>query len=47
MLHSGQQVQGEIMLRNSEVVIIRANNGMRYQYPMSEVSAITMDENAT
>ena len=47
MLHSGQQVQGEIMLRNSEVVIIRANNGMRYQYPMSEVSAITMDENET
>ena len=47
MLHSGQQVQGEIMLRNSEVVIIRANNGMRYQYPMSEVSAITMDEDET
>ena len=47
MLHSGQQVQGEIMLRNSEVVIIRANNGIRYQYPMSEVSAITMDEDET
>ena len=35
------------MLRNSEVVIIRANNGMRYQYPMGEVSAITMDEDET
>ena len=47
VLRSGQRVQGEIMLRNSEVVIIRASNGMRFQYPMSEVSGITMDENET
>ena len=44
VLRSGQRVQGEIMLRNSEVVIVRTSNGMRYQYPMSEVSAITLDE---
>ncbi len=47
VLRSGQRVQGEIILRNSEVVIIRANNGMRYQYPMGEVRAITMDEDET
>lgn len=47
VLRSGQRVHGEIILRNSEVVIIRANNGMRYQYPMGEVRAITMDEDET
>ena len=44
VLRSGQRVQGEIMLRNSEVVIVRTNNGMRHQYPIDEVSAITMDD---
>ena len=44
VLRSGQRVQGEIVVRNSEVVIVRTSNGMRYQYPMSEVSAITLDE---
>ena len=44
VLRSGQRVRGEIVVRNSEVVIVRTSNGMRYQYPMSEVSAITLDE---
>ena len=47
ILHSGQRVEGEIVLQNSEVVIIRTRSGMRYQYPMNEVSAITLTEDKT
>ena len=44
VLHSGQRVLGEIVLQNEEVVIVRGANGMRYQYPMSEVSSIGLEE---
>ena len=44
-LRSGQIVRGEILLQNDEVIIIRASNGMRHQYPTSEVMSIR--DNAT
>jgi hypothetical protein len=44
VLRSGQRVVGEIVLQNDEVVIVRGENGMRYQYPMNEVSSIGMEE---
>ena len=47
ILQTGQSVKGDIVLQNEDVVIIRTSNGMRFQYPMSEVSGITMDENET
>ena len=43
-LRSGQTVRGEIVLQNDEVVIIRTNNGMRHQYPTSEVVSIRSNE---
>lgn len=44
-LRSGQTIKGELLLQNDEVVIIRAKNGMRYQYPTQEVVSIR-DDNA-
>lgn len=43
-LRSGQIVRGEILLQNDEVIIIRASNGMRHQYPTSEVVSIRDNE---
>lgn len=37
-------MRGEIVLQNDEVVIIRTNNGMRHQYPASEVVSIRSNE---
>lgn len=47
VLQSGQSVKGDIVLQNEDVVIIRATNGMRYQYPMSEVLAVQQDEHVS
>lgn len=44
ILKTGQTITGEIILQNEEVVILRAKNGMRYQYPRSEVQAIQMEK---
>ena len=44
VLRSGQRVLGEVVLQNEDVVIIRGVNGMRYQYPMNEVSSICVEE---
>ena len=44
VLRSGQRVLGEVVLQNEEVVIVRGVNGMRYQYPISEVSSISAEE---
>ncbi len=40
VLRSGQQVRGEILLDNDDVVILRKKDGLRYQYPKAEVIAI-------
>lgn len=47
VLQSGQSVKGDIVLQNEDVVIICATNGMRYQYPMSEVLAVKQDEHVS
>lgn len=47
VLQSGQSVKGDIVLQNEDVVIIRSNNGMRYQYPMNEVVSIKAEEKDT
>ena len=47
VLQSGQSVKGDIVLQNEDVVIIRATNGMRYQYPMNEVVSIKAEEKDT
>lgn len=43
VLQNGQRIRGEIVLQNEEVLIIRSNNGMRYQYPINQVSSILED----
>ena len=40
VLRSGQQVKGEILLNNDDVVILRRKDGSRYQYPKAEVISI-------
>ena len=43
-LRTGQMVKGEVLLQNEEVVIVRTKNGMRYQYPASEVVSIKVED---
>ena len=38
---SGRAVEGEIVLRNDEVVIVKDSRGARFQYPMSDILEIT------
>lgn len=45
VLRSGQRVQGELLLNNEEVVILRKKDGLRYQYPKAEVVSIQEEEN--
>ncbi len=40
VLKSGAHVQGEILLQNEEVVIIKKKDGTRYQYPRHEIQSI-------
>ena len=40
VLRSGSTVEGAVVFRNEEVVVIRTVSGTRYQYPMSEVKEI-------
>ena len=44
VLRSGGSVEGEILLNNDEVVILRTKDGKRYQYPQSEVLSIENDK---
>ena len=43
VLKSGSKIQGEIVLKNEEVVIIKKKDGTRFQYPRSEIQAILED----
>ena len=43
VLRSGQRVQGELLLNNDEVVILRKKDGLRYQYPKAEVVGVQAD----
>jgi hypothetical protein len=46
VLNTGIRIQGEIILQNEEVVIIKKKDGTRFQYPRSEVASI-QEENTT
>lgn len=43
VLRSGQSIQGEIILQNEEIIIIKTKEGIRYQYPISEIQTIQQD----
>lgn len=44
VLQTGQQIQGEIVLHNNDVIIIQTKSGIRYQYPTNEVTSIRNDD---
>ena len=46
VLNTGLRIQGEIILQNEEVVIIKKKDGTRFQYPRNEVASI-QEENTT
>lgn len=39
-LQSGQQMRGEIVFQNDDVVVFKNSDGQRFQYPMTEVESI-------
>jgi hypothetical protein len=44
VLNTGLKIQGEIVLQNDDVVIIKKKDGSRYQYPTSEVQLIQKND---
>lgn len=46
VLRTGARVKGKIVIQNEEVVIVRDENGMRYQFPRTDVEAVLSDEEA-
>jgi hypothetical protein len=40
VLNTGIRIQGEIIMQNEEVVIIKKKDGTRFQYPRSELASI-------
>jgi hypothetical protein len=44
VLKSGKQIKGEVLVKNSEVVIIRNESGARFQFPAGEVTEIRAEE---
>ena len=45
-LRNGQTVQGEVLVNNDEVVIVKDATGARFQYPAAEVVSISEQETA-
>ena len=46
-LKNGQKVQGEIVIQNDDVLIIRNAEGARFQYPAAEVLTISEEDTTT
>lgn len=44
LLQSGKSMTGDIVLQNDEVVILRDQEGRRFQFPRAEVVSITVPE---
>ena len=43
-LRTGQTVRGVIMMQNDDVVIIKDQNGSRFQYMMTDVASVSAEE---
>ena len=43
-LTSGKKIVGEVLINNADVVIVRDNEGARFQYPAAEVVSVVDDE---
>ena len=46
VLRTGARVKGTILFENEEVVIVRTDEGARFQYPKTDVEAVLSDEEA-
>ena len=46
ILRTGARVKGTILFENEEVVIVRTDEGARFQYPKTDVEAVLSDEEA-
>ena len=46
-LRNGQKIQGEVIVQNDEVVIVKNASGARFQYPAGEVVSIADEESKT
>ena len=46
-LRNGKKIQGDLLVNNSEVVIVRDNLGARFQYPADEVMSVESGESST
>ena len=47
LLRTGVRVKGTVVFQNEEVVIIRNEEGARFQYPRADVEAVLTDEEAS
>ena len=44
VLRTGARVKGTILFENEEVVVVRSEEGARFQYPKTDVEAVLSDE---
>ena len=44
VLHSGQKLTGEIILQNDQIVVVKTQQGQRFQFPMNEVKNISVQD---
>ena len=43
VLQSGKTIQGEVLMQNDEVILLRDADGKRYQFPQAEIQSIQAD----
>ncbi len=44
ILKSGKKIVGEVLINNADVVIVRDNDGARFQYPAADVVSVVDEE---
>lgn len=44
VLHNGRTIEGQVLVQNEQVVIIRDANGMRFQFPAEDVLHVSVGE---
>lgn len=44
VLRSGQTIRGEVLVHNTEVIVVRTESGARYQYPAAEVVSVEQEQ---
>lgn len=47
VLRSGQTIRGEVLVHDTEVIVVRTEKGARYQYPAAEVVSVGQEQAET